>query len=173
MQRARKMKISIQTMVAAFILTLLITTISYTKMYKWEDEQGKLHITDTPPPENAKILEQLETKKDFRKASQPVSSQNNTPQRYKSRPSHVPSAKPTGNPISKIHRNKAYADIKSKLERKYSPSYSLIKTLLNSNMKAYDDLIRIPNNSVNNAILQKLVSYSTPPYGIRKIRMQP
>ncbi len=60
------------------------------------------------------------------------------------------------NPISVIDRTKAKNDLKESLLRKYGDSYSTIKLLLDSGMKAYEYLCEIPSNSINNGILAKL-----------------
>ena len=51
--------------ITVFISILLVATISYAKIYKWADENGKIHYSDTPPPksEDVKILNEYKSKK--------------------------------------------------------------------------------------------------------------
>jgi glutaredoxin len=37
--------------ISIIIISFLFQGISYAEYYKWEDEQGMLHVTDYPPPE--------------------------------------------------------------------------------------------------------------------------
>ncbi|BCD87867.1 hypothetical protein PSm6_42740 [Pseudomonas solani] len=43
---------------ALVILTLLATSAAFAQVYQWRDEQGKVHFTDTPPPESRNVTEQ-------------------------------------------------------------------------------------------------------------------
>ncbi|MGA4633934.1 DUF4124 domain-containing protein [Pseudomonas solani] len=43
---------------ALVFLTLLTTSSALAQVYQWRDEQGKVHFTDTPPPESRNVTEQ-------------------------------------------------------------------------------------------------------------------
>lgn len=43
---------------ALVFLTLLATSAAFAQVYQWRDEQGKVHFTDTPPPESRNVTEQ-------------------------------------------------------------------------------------------------------------------
>ena len=45
------------------ILLVLISRIDAGQVYTWTDEKGNLHITDSPPPSNAKIEDVMRVKK--------------------------------------------------------------------------------------------------------------
>ena len=70
------------------------------------------------------------------------------------------------NPVSDISRSKAEADLKASLEKKYNNSYSLIETLLNSGMQAYDELSKEPDTNVNNDILNSLLKKYYPSFSL-------
>jgi len=42
---------------AVFLLFLLSVTASAQQLYRWTDEKGRVHITDTPPPGSAKDVQ--------------------------------------------------------------------------------------------------------------------
>jgi hypothetical protein len=60
------------------------------------------------------------------------------------------------NPISEVSQYAAREDLKNSLKSRYGNSYSTIEMLLNAGMESYDELIAIPDNSVNNGILRDL-----------------
>jgi len=70
----------------------------------------------------------------------------------------------SANPISEVSRSKAVADLKAELLKTYGSSYSTVEMLLNAGMKAYDTLISIPDNSVNNDILRELTKTYYPSF---------
>jgi glutaredoxin len=51
--------------ISALLLTLLATSAAAQQIYRWTDEKGRVHITDTPPPASAKGVE----KKAYRSSS--------------------------------------------------------------------------------------------------------
>ena len=60
------------------------------------------------------------------------------------------------NPFSDVSRSKAKTDLKKELLNTYGNSYSTVEMLLNAGMKDYETLCSLPENSVNNGILQDL-----------------
>jgi glutaredoxin len=52
----------ISGMSRALLLLLLVAPLAWAQQYRWVDEQGKVHYTDTPPPASAKSAQ----KKDFK-----------------------------------------------------------------------------------------------------------
>ena len=43
--------------VSAFLLALLAASAAAQQIYRWTDEKGRVHITDTPPPASAKDVQ--------------------------------------------------------------------------------------------------------------------
>lgn len=60
------------------------------------------------------------------------------------------------NPISDTPREQAYSDLKAKLSRQYPDRYTTIKLLLNSGMRAYDNLASIEDGEVSDRIMERL-----------------
>lgn len=70
------------------------------------------------------------------------------------------------NPVCKIPKQKAIADIKAKLGKKYPGSYSLQKTLLDGHLKAYHFLCSEPATDVNVEILEKKLKRYYPSFSL-------
>jgi glutaredoxin len=43
--------------ISALLLTLVAATAAAQQIYRWTDEKGRVHITDTPPPPSAKSVQ--------------------------------------------------------------------------------------------------------------------
>jgi len=72
------------------------------------------------------------------------------------------------NPIARIPRDKAKADIKEALAQRHPDRYSIQKTLLDDNMRSYDQLAQLPSNSVSDRVLIDLKSRHYPNFSIIK-----
>jgi hypothetical protein len=67
-----------------------------------------------------------------------------------------PSPPSDPNPIAAIPESKAMVDLKAELEKKYSGHYSTQKLLLDSGMRDYRSLCKMPPHPVSNQILTRL-----------------
>lgn len=72
----------------------------------------------------------------------------------------------SANPISSVSRAQAGQDIKSELIDRYAPNYSLIETLYDANMKAYDNLCQIQESKLSNQILQNIKNKYYPNFSL-------
>ena len=60
--------------IVLLLITLGAATAGAQQMYRWTDEKGRVHITDTPPPASAKNVQ-----KSRPGASAPADSSDQTP----------------------------------------------------------------------------------------------
>ena len=68
------------------------------------------------------------------------------------------------NPVCDVGRVKAKEDLKQSLLARYGSSYATVKMLLDAGIKDYDTLCTVPENAVNNGILEDLKSRYYPSF---------
>ena len=157
----------------AFSILFLCPSDSFAEMYKWIDENGKVHFSDQKPPEGVEIQKEYEEIDGRSKRSRPSDKR-----RYLSEnmPKTEPISKPpernmrnpeTKNPVMALtSRSAAEGMLKEKLLKKYPDNYSLVLTLLKSGMKAYDELCQIPDTEVSNRVLARLTARYMPSWNL-------
>lgn len=62
------------------------------------------------------------------------------------------------NPISDLSRDKVEQDCKESLLKEWGNNYSLIKTLLESNLSSYDYMASQPSSEVSDGIMKRLLN---------------
>lgn len=68
------------------------------------------------------------------------------------------------NVVCNVSRSTAKQDLKESLLNTYGSSYSTVKMLLDAGMNDYDNICKLPDNSVNNRILKNLNSTYYPSF---------
>ena len=50
------------SIIAIFVIILLVSNLNAAKVYTWTDKKGNLHISEEPPPGNAKVKDVIDYK---------------------------------------------------------------------------------------------------------------
>lgn len=124
----------------------------------WEEDGKVLYF------ENGKIAEGVDKNFIYKYSSLPAKTLHNPYTSAQRTNSTSPITPSRPNPVCGQSREKAKKDLTNDLLSRYKNSYTTVKTLLDSGMKAYDTICKIDINSISEGILRDLHSRYYPSF---------